>query len=1095
MDPAVETPEALVQDFEVSEPRALRGEADVRALLLEPLARADVRSAARALAPGFRGRALRLQAAGTSAELELFDVRPDPEREAYDDAAAFLEHLVGLGPLGGVPERVETEFIAFDLDASDVGRAAATARLRWAGPGAEPGARVDVTLFARLGLVESERGEWTVQRFDAVEPTALRPHGAGFSVRAPRARFVDRTAAVGATYGTSDEVVGMLQRFVDMHRTLSLGGVTVLDWNGDDRPDVLATREEHDAVLLLNDGRSGFVPAPLPWSGTDAAPAHAVWIDLDGDGREEIVGATAADYEGGLAYAPLWTRSGTPDGSWRELSRAFAMPNAVGLRRLAVQTASPIDFDGDGDLDLFFAVYGDAHSRGEAYNALLSFDGGDNHFFRNDGGLTFTEVSDAVGIEGTGYSFIALAFDADRDGDPDLFEGNDFGPNVLWRNEGGRFVADRALGLGGVSTYTMGATLADLEARGRWDLYVSNMSSEEGMRLLPHFPHLDAETAERVDVIANGNTLYTEGAPGERWTERARLLGVNECEWAWGCHWLDGAGDGALDLWVTNGFASHSDPTRGDWQSLYWRQVLDDGLALMEGRKTRDVNADKPFLGSFNGYERDRYFVRASEGNDPERVWYDAGYAVGLDADHDGRASAPLDADGDGDLDLIVQTVTGFAYYENTSPPTDALRLRLVEADGRTPALGATVMVEARGQRVARHLALVEGFQSQLLPDVHVGLGAPTGAPAERVTVRWADGSEEVLEGVAVGAITVVSKGRGTVETRPVPRWSSPADEADLDWADDLARLARTPAALGNPGRALVVRVHTDGEGRPPLFDTAERAQAARVVDAYLRTGAPFERSLDPTRSALLEPELFADATATGEETTVVYTGQGRPIRVFRGSVSADEVFAWAERAVDEDPPRSLLIEHGRLALTEGRYRDAGNLLTRAAEAPGPLRAGDAPLFEGLGRAYAYLGRPDLSVGAYRRAVETDPDYALGHFNLGAALVEADRATEAVASFEEVRRIEGDTARALGALAEAASVAGDTDRALEAARALVAVDPSGAGSRVLLGNLAGRAGELDEARAAFERALELDPRSADARRGLDSVLVLERERR
>ena len=41
--------------------------------------------------------------------------------------------------------------------------------------------------------------------------------------------------------------------------------------------------------------------------------------------------------------------------------------------------------------------------------------------------------------------------------------------------------------------------------------------------------------------------------------ERGVELGVNECEWAWGCVFWDPDGDGDRDLFVTNGFASHHD--------------------------------------------------------------------------------------------------------------------------------------------------------------------------------------------------------------------------------------------------------------------------------------------------------------------------------------------------------------------------------------------------------------------------------------------------------------------------------------------------------------------------------------------------------
>jgi len=1082
-DAAVARPADVVRDLDETEPLAVRAAGDVRALLLEALARGRFDAAAAdALSADFAGRRLAAVPAGASAEVSIARVAAEAGGGAIADGAAFVEHLFALGPLAGDPERVDCELVRFDLDANDRGRAAARARLRWAGPAAG-GGRVDVTLFADLELrLDAARGAWRVARFDPVAAAPDHPHGGGHVLRSPAPRFVDRTASAGVTHGTAHATLDLVQRFLDRHRPLSLGGLTVVDWNGDDRPDLIDTRQGERATLLLNDGRSGFTPAELPFEHPSDIPSHAIWIDLDGDGLEEIVGAGAADYEGGFAYAPLWTRSG--GGGWRTIPRAFAMPHPIGVRRLAVQTAAPIDFDGDGDLDLFFAVYGDARSRGEDYNAAEALDGGDNHVFQNDGDLTFTEVSEEVGVTGTGYSYIALRFDADHDGDPDLFEGNDFGPNVLWRNEGGRFVADESMGLSGRNTYTMGVSLADLEVDGRWDLYVSNMSSEEGARMLPLFDALDAEQRAKLELMVRGNTLYSERGPGEPWEERASALGLGEGEWAWACHWLDGDGTGAYDLFVTNGFASHSDRALGDFQTYYWRQVLDDGVALMEGRRSRDVNPDKRFRGSFNGYERDRYFVRADAGG-PDRPWVDAGYVVGLDLDHDGRAAVPVDADGDGDLDLVVQTVLGLRYLENLSPEADFARLRLVDADGAGVPLGARVVVEARGTRRARHVGLVEGFQSQLSRDLHVGLGrASRGAPVDRVEVTWPDGAIEVVEGAPANRLLVIQRGAGLVDAREVPRWTSWDAGGDDGWAAELATIARTPLAMGEPDTALVVRVHTADGPHRPLYTTAAAASRARVIDAYLRTGATWERSLDASRSVLLSPELWAAATRTGEPAALVTTARGEPVRILRGDIGREAIDPWVDVALEEPAPRALLVEAGRLALEEARFRDALRLFIDAAERPHPLRAADAPLFEGLARAQAALGRLDLAVDAYREAVKLDPDYALGQFNLGAALVETGRPAEALPSFEEARRIEGSTKRVLGALAEATGLAGDTEDALEHARGLIALDPSDPASHVLEGNLLGQLGRYGDAEVSFREALELDPANADARRGI-----------
>ena len=62
---------------------------------------------------------------------------------------------------------------------------------------------------------------------------------------------------------------------------------------------------------------------------------------------------------------------------------------------------------------------------------------------------------------------------------------------------------------------------ADLEADGRWDHYVSNMSSEEGMPMVLRAEGLSI-IPERVDTIARGNHFYRESEdPKDPWGEVA----------------------------------------------------------------------------------------------------------------------------------------------------------------------------------------------------------------------------------------------------------------------------------------------------------------------------------------------------------------------------------------------------------------------------------------------------------------------------------------------------------------------------------------------------------------------------------------------
>jgi enediyne biosynthesis protein E4 len=84
-----------------------------------------------------------------------------------------------------------------------------------------------------------------------------------------------------------------------------------------------------------------------------------------------------------------------------------------------------LDYDGDGDLDIFL-MQG-------------SPDGGSHKLFRNElvpaGKMAFTDVTKATGLERSGVGMGAATGDFNNDGRPDLLV-TAYGPNTLYRNNG-----------------------------------------------------------------------------------------------------------------------------------------------------------------------------------------------------------------------------------------------------------------------------------------------------------------------------------------------------------------------------------------------------------------------------------------------------------------------------------------------------------------------------------------------------------------------------------------------------------------------------------------------------------------------------------
>ena len=125
-----------------------------------------------------------------------------------------------------------------------------------------------------------------------------------------------------------------------------------------------------------------------------------------------------------------------------------------------------IDFDGDGDLDLFFAQ-GVPLPIGKAgphpADVLLE----------NLGGQRFEDVSSRVGLTSKGYGQGVTVADYDGDGDPDVYVTR-YGPSTLWRNDGGKFSDATAEAGVACGLWSLGAAFADYDGDGDLDLFVAN---------------------------------------------------------------------------------------------------------------------------------------------------------------------------------------------------------------------------------------------------------------------------------------------------------------------------------------------------------------------------------------------------------------------------------------------------------------------------------------------------------------------------------------------------------------------------------------------------------------------------------------------
>lgn len=212
-----------------------------------------------------------------------------------------------------------------------------------------------------------------------------------------------------------------------------------------------------------------------------------------------------------------------------------------------------LDYDRDGWLDVYFV-------NGAAIPSLVKnspryF----NRLFRNNGDLTFTDVTGKAGAAGSGYGMGAAVGDYDNDGWPDLYLANVNGNQLLRNNGDGTFrdVTLRAGVAGGVRNgrkmWTVAAGWFDYNNDGWLDLFLSNYCvwAPDKDPVCGPSPQLRAYCHPRMyDPLPN--TLYRNNGDGS-FTDVSAQTGIaRHLGKGMGVAFADFDSDGFTDVFVAN---------------------------------------------------------------------------------------------------------------------------------------------------------------------------------------------------------------------------------------------------------------------------------------------------------------------------------------------------------------------------------------------------------------------------------------------------------------------------------------------------------------------------------------------------------------
>lgn len=447
----------------------------------------------------------------------------------------------------------------------------------------------------------------------------------------------------------------------------------------------------------------------------------AFWIDYDGDGDLDLYVSSG---DPTLHPDLLYTNAG----HGRFLIRFASPPYEAGAGG-GVNGGGWLDVEGDGVLDFVASSLTAA--------ALEQSTGGTPpYLFHVFSALNaYTNVRDVV------------AADYDRDGDPDLVIARQLGyEEALLRNTEGTFDQNP-------NTFDVDATTAcwgDADGDGWQEVLITATGGEHNRLFRNNRGALTSVTLAPVT---------TEGMNSE------------------GCNWADYDGDGDLDLFVANAGLT------GQPNRLY----RNDGTTFVQittGPVAEDVH--RTFGSAWGDVDNDGDLdLAVANRNAPEVLYLNDGHGgftatpFGLAADGWSLGVTLVDDDGDGDLDLFVANggplgaPTRNRLFRNTTGTAG----HWLEVDLRGKAsdwfgLGARVTAYATIGGVARALVReVTARSGRMAQDgfrLHFGLG--DAAEVDSLVVQWPASDPQVLYGVAAGALVVVEEpGRPTGAVAPVP--------------------------------------------------------------------------------------------------------------------------------------------------------------------------------------------------------------------------------------------------------------------------------------------------------------------------------------